>query len=285
MTLNGCSEEIEHNNTLLPSKIELLQGDWVTEKHQHGSYLLNFHISIEDSMFTLFSEYSDSVYFTINKDFITVYHSNDTITFGSYQNYYIDTLNHEKLVLIAKSKKVKKRLVDFSFNSDTLFFSKVHKKNDLKPLRIAFSSTGCYGSCPSMKIEVEDDLSVKFYGSIYSDIEGGYEGEIDNENYKRLINQVQYLELDSLKTEYIASWTDDQTKYLIIETVDTIYKTKVYGAYQQPVELTILLNNLMDLYKRLDLEESEHIDDLKSFDKFLKISYPIQPPPIPELIE
>jgi hypothetical protein len=262
------------------SQIDLLQGDWVTEKNPHGFYLTQFHINIEDSTFTMFSEYSDSVKFSINEDVIYVCDSTNTYYLGNHQKYKIASLSDEVLILIAQSNKVRKHLRNYNWNSDTLKFHKVHKKNNLNPVSIGFSSSGCFGSCPSMKIEIDNHLNVKYYGSIFSDLEGGFRGKIDRKTYNLLIAQLHNLPLNSLKPEYYAPWTDDQTRYLLIETNDTVISTRAYGTYDQPIELTIIMDNMMDLYKRLKLKKDVYLDSRKSFDNFLKMSYPIPLPPL-----
>lgn len=281
LILTSCTEKSE-KTSVSPSTFELLQGDWVTEKHPKGFFINYFQLEIEDSLFTLFSKRSDSVRFSIEKELITVYDSTNNDYFGKNQKYQVSILNAEKLVLVVKSHKVKHRLKEVGWNSDTLVFRKLQKKNDLEPLRIGFSSSVCFGFCPSMKLEINHRLRVKFFGSVYTKIQGGYKGKIDEKQYNNVIRWIQSLPLDSLKPDYAAPWTDDQTKYLLIETKDTIIRTKTYGDFMQPVELSLLMNNLMDIYKGLNLKKEESINDERSFDPFLKMSYPTPPPPMKE---
>lgn len=134
-----------------------------------------------------------------------------------------------------------------------------------------------------MKIQLDENLNIKFFGGIYTDKEGGFSATIDKETYCSIVDQIQCLPLDSLKSEYAAPWTDSQTRYITIETKDTIIKTKVYGTFVEPVELTILMNNLMSLYKRLNLTKNETVNDSTSFHKYIKMTHPSSFPPPPPI--
>ena len=270
----SCSESAEKNS--VPSNYELLQGDWTTEKHPREYFGVNqFSFNVNDSMFTMFSTYSDSSKFKIQGNLLTVLDSSDTYYMGTRQKYEIVELTDTDLTLVAKSNNVKKRLKSYDWNSDTLKFKKITKKNDLVPTKIRFSSSGCFGSCPRLKLTVDDSRTIKFYGLGFTSIEGPYSGEISEREYDLILKQINQIDLDSLKTGYSASWTDDQTRSVTIETSDSTIKTYAYGTYLEPVELTILLDNLIDLYKRSDLkpDDSFHRDSsmrnyFKEFDPY-----------------
>ncbi len=275
----SCSESAK--KTPPPSKQELLQGDWTTEKYSRDDLDNNyFHINVRDSIFTLFSNYSDSAKFKIQGDLLTVIDSSNAYYFGTHQKYKLVKITSDELILVAKSNHVRKRLRAYDWNSDTLTFKKVTKKNNLSPKKILFSASGCYGSCPMLKISIDSQRNVKFYGHGYTDILGANKGKITKNEYNLIKKQINQLPLDSLKPEYEAPWTDDQTRKLIIETSDTIIRTSVYGTYLEPVELTLLLQNLADLYKRAQLKNDSTVHDQEFFDHYLEVHLP---PEIPEL--
>ncbi len=274
----SCSDD--HKNT--KSNIELLQGDWTTEKYPREHFgLHHFHINVKDSIFTMFSNYSDSTRFKIQGKLLTVLDSSNTYYFGTHQKYQIVKLTNDELTLIAKSNYVKKHLRAYHWYSDTLKFHKIFKKNNLSPNKIQFSASGCYGSCPMLKISIDKQLNVKFYGHMYTTKEGPYSGKITQGEYDLIVKQINQLTLNSLKTAYEATWTDDQTRSIVIETSDTIIKTYAYGTYLEPIELTLLFDNLVDVYKRASLKKDDLVDSQKTFDEYLKVFLPILITPQP----
>ena len=50
-------------------------------------------------------------------------------------------------------------------------------------------------------------------------------------------------------------WTDDQTCKFEINIEDTIFETRVYGFNVEPLELRILFNELMEMYKFSELKK------------------------------
>lgn len=62
-------------------------------------------------------------------------------------------------------------------------------------------------------------------------------------------------------------WTDYQTCDISIQTKDTIYKTSVYGFNKEPLELRILFNELMELYKHTEMKmDSMHKNKFEYFE-------------------
>lgn len=270
----SCSDNADKETA--PSIYELLQGDWTTEKYAREHFGVNhFNFNVNDSIFTMFSAYSDSAKFKIQGNLLTVLDSSHTYYMGTHQKYEIVKITNTELTLIAKSNYVRKRLRNYDWDNDTLKFEKIAKKNSVVPTKIRFSSSGCYGSCPRLKLTVDDSRTIKFYGLGFTSIEGPYSGKISKREYDLILKQINQIDLDSLKTAYSASWTDDQTRSLTIETSDSTIKTYAYGTYLEPIELTILLDNLIDLYKRSDLkpDDSFHRDNsmrnyFKEFDPY-----------------
>jgi hypothetical protein len=267
----GCtqtiSEEIDKDHE--PTTQELLQGDWVTEKFGESFGKHFFHINIEGSRFKFLSKYSDSVDFKLVDSLITVFDSTYVEQKGKTQSYNLIRFDENNLHIFVNSTIIKDLLVQYKWDSDTIKFRKLVKKNDLQPESIEFSSSGCFGTCPIMKIKINSDYSFVFLGEYHTDKIGIYSGKMKIDDYNSIIKQLQQISLDSVKLEHAANWTDDQTRNLIIKTKDTIIKTSVYGVDKEPKELTVFLNRLMELYKGLGLKENDSIDKESTFDKFL----------------
>ncbi|WP_159038462.1 DUF6438 domain-containing protein [Brumimicrobium mesophilum] len=279
----SCAENELNSKDSKPTTFELLQGNWISEEIDSSRYSQAFSLNIEDSFFHLFSAISDSVLFKLKDSVITVYNSVRPEHLGNKQRFKILKINEEELELLnlsAKSKQFLKR-IEYPF-VDTLRCTKIKEKNNIEPIKIGFSSSGCFGTCPSMKLEIDSIGNVKFYGGVFSDLEGGYSGKIPTKTLNGILSQISYISLNTLQSEYTAPWTDDQTCYLYLETKDTIITVKSYGNYKQPHEISIVYGNLLDLYKRIELRRDSTIDSRFSFHKHLMMSYPIPPPPMLE---
>lgn len=73
------------------------------------------------------------------------------------------------------------------------------RNNEIK--KISFATAGCYGKCPFLAIEIDSNLSYKFYGGNYADKHGFFKGTItqgfwDTLNLK--FEQIKYKKLDTL---------------------------------------------------------------------------------------
>lgn len=276
----SCSKD-DLNDNPCQTFYELMQGNWILEEIDSSAFSNAFSLTVNDSLFHLFSQYSDSVNYKLKDSIITVYNATKPEYIGKIQKFKILNLDKDRLELVALSVKWNEFMTNIQYPyADTLRFLRITEKNQIDPIKIGFSSTGCFGTCPSMKLEIDNKRNVKFFGGNFSEIEGGYKGRIPANMYDQILKQLRSIPLESLKSEYVAPWTDDQTRYLYVETSDTIITVKSYGDYKQPYELTIIYSNLMDAYKRLDLIQDSTIDSRFSFQKHLMMSYPIPPPPM-----
>ena len=67
---------------------------------------------------------------------------------------------------------------------------------------IAFSTSGCFGSCPIFGINILADRRATYRADKYNPEEGEFSGIIDTVGFDRLTDIINYMSIASLKTEY-----------------------------------------------------------------------------------
>jgi hypothetical protein len=118
-----------------------------------------------------------------------------------------------------------------------------------------------------MKLKVYSNFDIKYEGRFYTEKNGYYSGKITKSQMDRLKRKLSLLDFKSLQENYEAMWTDYQTCDISIQTKDTIYKTSVYGFNKEPLELRILFNELMELYKHTEMKmDSMHKNKFEYFE-------------------
>ena len=84
--------------------------------------------------------------------------------------------------------------------------------------KLSISSSPCYGSCPVFQIEIDSTGSVKFQGGSFNNRKGNYTGQIKDEDFQLIQNQVDKINWEKLKENYWTEVTDIQ--YFNIEMED-----------------------------------------------------------------
>ena len=79
----------------------------------------------------------------------------------------------------------------------------------LEQVRIVLERTGCYGWCPSYRVEVHGDGRVIYQGGRSVDVEGKHEYHVPKEEVAKLIESMRSKDLWSLRSEYNAPITDN----------------------------------------------------------------------------
>ncbi|HLO54962.1 MAG TPA: DUF6438 domain-containing protein [Saprospiraceae bacterium] len=142
---------------------------------------------------------------------------------------------------------------------DTIKLQRIKPNSIMDFKNIEFESSGCFGSCPSMKLKINQNFEIFYEGRNYTEKNGYYSGKITSSQMERLKRKLSLVELKTLKENYLATWTDDQTCDISIQTKDTVYTSSVYGFDKEPIELRILFHELMELYKHIDMrKDSSH---------------------------
>lgn len=265
--------------------IDLIQGDWVSNVFQTKWKDYRYIFSFEDTLCTYLYGWGEYTSFKINDSLLLIKESKFDIDDSTLNNqiytFKIVELNNEILQLSPSSEPTKSLLSGYdNINIDTIKFSKVKAKNNLLPLGISFSSSGCFGSCPSMLLEIDSSRNVKFYGHSFTKFKGSFKGVIEEKDYLSILKKIHNLQLDSIKENYSASWTDDQTCGIVIDFGNKTLRSRVYGFDKEPIELRILFHKLIEIYKDIDLQKaSADISDFKHEEMYNSIVPPPPPPP------
>ncbi|MBO9200442.1 MULTISPECIES: DUF6438 domain-containing protein [Niastella] len=220
-----------------------IKGDW------QGEIKNDFHkrsrfISFQDSVCTNSQPWGNDLKYTINHDTIFIQSAPQDKYQQKYQ-YTILKLTADSLVLFADSTD--------GIPAETIAFTKITKKNTVKPTAIYFASGACFGTCPSMYFQIDSARNLTFFGERFADPKGGSRGKISEAEYESILNQINQLPVDSLKEFYRAGYTDAQTRGVAIEAGGKLIKSTVYGSEQEPVELSMLMNKLMHVYEHVTL--------------------------------
>ncbi|MCT2408683.1 DUF6438 domain-containing protein [Chryseobacterium antibioticum] len=102
-------------------------------------------------------------------------------------------------------------------------------------LEIEFRATGCYGRCPSFTLNIVSNRNIEWTADQYNDIgfrdySGEYESKLSENQFKELIEVLNYTDFENLNEEYDVAYTDSTTGYLKITYDDMKVKTiRDYG--------------------------------------------------------
>ncbi|RYZ27969.1 MAG: hypothetical protein EOO10_11065 [Chitinophagaceae bacterium] len=87
--------------------------------------------------------------------------------------------------------------------------------------KVEYSTTMCYGTCPVFKVVINADKTAVWHAEEYNEIggkevKGNFKTTIDQQRFKEIIDLLNYVDFERLKSNYAVTWTDDQTSTLII---------------------------------------------------------------------
>lgn len=141
-----------------------------------------------------------------------------------------------------KTYSESKTILTFKFDN-FIEFNKSPKKN--KITKIEFKTSGCFGTCPVYKLTLNrDSLSIfnaQYYNFnknrevTYGKEEGVFKTSINEIEFNKLVEILNYCDFENLNKEYSVSHTDDQTGDLKITfnngKVKTISDYGMIGTY------------------------------------------------------
>ena len=245
-----------------------LQGDWVSNDFKPDIFHSSRSVfSFQDSLCSPLLPFFQLSTFKIYKDTIYVWQNDQhsIIKKNRCRKFKLVCLTSKKLQLIAIDQYTKDRIknqVDGKGRSDTLTLHKIRSKNNIAPTKISFFASGCYGTCPSMYLEIDQFRNVAFYGRHHTLRKKGHSGRISKKEYAMILSHIHRLPLDQLKESYSANWTDDQTCCISIEHDGKTITCSAYGYDQEPIELRILFQRFIQLSDKLKLipDHSIHED-------------------------
>ena len=113
--------------------------------------------------------------------------------------------------------------------------------------RIIFSALGCFGSCPVLNFEVDDQGTCYYEGTKYVKQQGMYTAQGRLDVFNLLQDKVRNIEVHRLDTLYASPVTDAEDFLLKIYYDDEVRETHVYGHHQEPAALRLLLMYLTGL--------------------------------------
>jgi len=242
----ACRPHTDKNNFA-----NLIKGDWIGLE-QSPEYLDGQKIfgCFADSTYQK-SLKNDTFQYEITKDTLYLkyidYEGNNTKS-----KFSIIKLTTDSLVLLGGVKQ------EYSVK-----FSKIRAKNKIIPATICFASSGCFGSCPRMYLEIDSSRNFRFYGEGYTSLKGGFSGRINVNEYNAIVRKIRNLPLDSLREFYELPLTDQQTLGVSIIHDNTITRSSAYGYGEEPMELRILFAKLINLYKHISMVPDTSVN--KSF--------------------
>ena len=225
---------------------QLIKGDWLGQRQSDGFEhdQIDFISFEEDSTCTIRFDH-DGYWYKIQED-----------------SLYIKSMKSEKSqVVFAIAKLTKDTLVLLSGKrfQNTTRYTKIHPKNNIKPTAIYFASSGCFGSCPLVYLEIDSNRNLRYYGDSHTSKIEGYKAKLNETEYNSIISKIRNLPVDSLKEYYACSHTDDETLGIVITHDNKITRSSAYGHEAEPMELYILLTHLQNLYKQLHLQPDSTI--------------------------
>jgi hypothetical protein len=259
----------------------MIQGDWVSERDIHDYSGRNLIFSFEDTSCAYLYAWGYSTSYRIENDLLlikeTLFKSQEANAKREICTFKITKLVKDTIQIVPVSERAK---LTYELNEikDTIDFIKIKQKNNIIPSKVSFFTSKCYGTCPSFFLEIDSTRQVKFYGNEYTEVLGGAKGIIDVQDYHALMIKIQNLQIDSIKTEYEASWTDDQTCLVVIDYNKMRIQSKVYGNSEEPIELRLIFHKLFEIARKLELEKDSTIK-YSSFNHFSVFNNVFPPPP------
>lgn len=151
-------------------------------------------------------------------------------------------------------------------------FIEYQKKSKIHSIeKIEFSSSACFGTCPIFRIEIKDNQKAILWADEYNysishpktraefkarkELKGKYEGLLTKDKYKQVIDLINYLNIESLKENYMAGGTCQPSSSLRI----TYDNGKVKTISDYGVNGTRGLNKLYGILFDLRFNQKWHL--------------------------
>jgi Domain of unknown function (DUF6438)/Gram-negative bacterial TonB protein C-terminal len=106
-------------------------------------------------------------------------------------------------------------------------------------VRVKLRRIGCFGTCPSYRVEIHGDGSILYEGQSYVAVTGAHHGSISKETFAQLIDAFRNADYYSLKDEYVWPATDLSTYETSIEIDGKLKKIKDYAGEQVGMPLSV----------------------------------------------
>lgn len=264
-------------------RTEDIIGDWYSAPIQNDNGIHDYStltFSFEDNVCSCSFTYNNFVNYKIVNDELILDAKLEDKSNTRTSKYKIIKLTKDSLFLAIIDNKtlyITKYLNNLKV--DTLKLAKVMKKNAIKFDRIGFYSSGCFGDCPVMFLEIDSVRNILFNGISFTQNIGIFTGKLSEEDMSIILKKINALSLGNLKPFYKVNWTDDQTLSVVIRDGNNIIVSGAYGSKDEPIELRLLFNKLKEVYKNVNLTK----EDSSVLNKFQLRTFHIGILPLPPL--
>jgi len=131
----------------------------------------------------------------------------------SGKNIQYNSLKNNKVIIKEVVKLTSDSLYLIDNKKNLYKYVRIHQDstNGNNVNKIVLSSSGCYGVCPVIDIEINKSNKASFYCTEYCGDKGFHEGEVQTAKVERLFKFLYFINMDTLKNSYSASHTDDET--------------------------------------------------------------------------
>lgn len=220
-----------------------IKGDWVGKKDSLEDANKRLVFSFNDSTGKLYTPWTHEIKYSVLGNKVVIYRGTDSTEYKMSGTFTILKIDNDSLVLKNEEDSI----------HQLIQLRKIQQQNSIQPSKIYFASSGCFGSCPSMYLEIDSLGKLIFKGRSFTKNIGFYSSQLTSSIYNTILQKIQNIKLDSLKRKYEANWSDDQTCGIHILIGNKEIFTTVYGFDKEPIELRILINYLKELYEHVNL--------------------------------
>lgn len=195
-------------------------------------------------------------FYSIDRDTLKIVESNKDES-GLTSNFLLQLDKNDKLTLIPVNSPASllTNLITLDGVKQNLSYTEIRKFpfDSLKFEKITFISTECYGRCPVMALEIDDQKRVKFIGIKNSVATGHYVSTLSNTQFENLLKILKFSQLD-----FIQCGTDRNID-LSTYSVELHYnnRSRNFRTCMLPFVLDDLKEFILSLPQNLNLIESK----------------------------
>ena len=261
-TLTSKAQSSKASTNDLLTKTEWINKDLDYLRFNDGSVVYNFDNKKQEVLFDLENK---KISFKVN------YRTAGDFKTEEFQ-FQIKELKKNKLVLVPVIEKEKienneyKKLDHslFSKEKQYIFYNRGTLLSKVNFKKLTFHSSTCFGTCPSISVQINIDGTVYYKGKAYSDKKGSFEGELSKDDIyqlKKILNRSQLRNIDKNWEQH--SKRNNTPKYTyIIETFEG-ENIQINSNDQHPV-----LDKLSDFL--LNIDDKADLHKVKGVHKFEK---------------
>ncbi len=139
----------------------IIKGDWASERVNTGFGNIPLIFCFNDSMCTAKTPFNRFTRYSLEDNILIVQPDTVNDPDAEQLKYTIAKLTADSLFL--------QPVVNDTMRKKHIRMEKIKEANSLVPEKIFFTSSGCYGSCPSMILEIDSSRNFLFYGILYTE--------------------------------------------------------------------------------------------------------------------